>query len=168
MRSSISEGAGKYFFAQNQDIEPEITFCRELCEAQTPSEQGAELEHRSLCLSEREGREALTPDWQFSLILSTSAAQSLCSSQRNVVFNPLFGNIFFWKGTGACYLLLKSKPFPQFGAVVVITIASGGGLTLTGSWAPTQSLYHFPTGGWGRKTEGQRVKKTSWVEVKTA
>lgn len=133
-RSSISEGAGKYFFAQNQDIEPENTFCRELCEAQTPSEQVAELGHGSLCFSKkREGREALTPDWQSSLILSTSAAQSRCSSQRNVVFNPLFGSIFFWRGTGACYLLLKSKPFPQFGVVVVITIASGGGLTLTGN-----------------------------------
>ncbi|NXW33834.1 KCMA1 protein, partial [Phaetusa simplex] len=31
--------------------------------------------------------------------------------------------------TESCYLLLKSKPFPQFDVVVVITIAEGGGST---------------------------------------
>lgn len=133
--STIPEGARKYFFAQNQDVEPAF-FCRELQEAQTPAEQVAELRHRSPCLSKREpaaGREAVTPDCQSSLILSMSGAQSLCSSQRHDIFNPLFGSILFQRGTRAWYLLLKSKPFLEFDVVAVITIADGGGLTQAGN-----------------------------------
>lgn len=119
-------------FAQSQDVEPSA-FCRELQEAQTPSEQVAEERRGSPCLPGRDAaarREAVTADCQALLIWSMSGAQNLCSSRSCDILNPLLGSILFQRQRGVVCLLLK---LPQFGKGDLIALSSyleGGGSEL--------------------------------------
>lgn len=68
-------------FAQNHDVEPSA-FCRELQEAQTPSEL-----RRDLGVPACQG-EAAAADCQALLTWSMSGAQNLCSSQSCGILYP--------------------------------------------------------------------------------
>lgn len=70
-------------------------------------------------------------------------------------------------GRSCCEKIIKKKPsLPEWKCFPVFMCC--GGLTLAGSYAPTQSLARFPLVVWGRDLYGQKWGKiSSWVEIKS-